>query len=93
MPSQDEVLGNFQQIKQLIGIGIERSNLTLINQLFDWSEEELIGFWQLKGVTIRDTLSEKKYKHICCLFEVEYTLSIESRRNISGNPGCQWQLN
>ena len=39
MPSQDEVLGNFQQIEQLIGIGIERNNLTLINQLFYWSEE------------------------------------------------------
>ena len=59
MPSQDEILGNFQQIEQLIGIGIKRTNLTLIINLFDWSEDELIGLQQLKGVAIRDYLEDK----------------------------------
>ena len=61
--------------------------------MFDWSEEELYGLSQLKGVAIRDTLEDKKYKHMCYLFEAAYALAIEPRRNISGNPGCEWQLN
>ena len=93
MPSVDEQLGNFQQIEQLIGIGIERKNLTTINQLFDWSDEELVGLQHLKGVATRDTIGDKKYKHLCYLFEAAYALALEPRRNISGNPGCEWQLN
>ena len=41
IPSQDFIIGNFQQTEQLIGIGIERKNLTIINNLFDWSVENL----------------------------------------------------
>ena len=93
MPSEEEQLGNFQQIEQLIGIGIERTNLTTINELFDWSEEELLGLQHLKGVATRVTMGDKKYKHLCYLFEAAYALALEPRRNISGNPGCEWQLN
>ena len=92
MPSQDDILGNFQQIEQLIGIGIERQNLTIINNLFEWSEQEIKELSQLKGVAIRDSIADKRYKHICYLFEEAYALAIEPRRNISGNPGCEWQL-
>ena len=69
-----------------------RDNLTSINTLFTWSDEELIGLNNLKGVASRNTLADKKYKHICYLFELSYALAIECRRNISSNPGCEWQL-
>ena len=80
----------FNKIEQLIGIGIERNNLTLIKNLFDWLEEEITGLSQLKGIEIRDILEDTKYKPICYLFEAAYALVIERRRNISGNPGCKW---
>ena len=89
MPSQDVILGNFQQIEQLIRIGIERKNLTVINNLFDWTVEEIYGLSQLKGFAIRDTSEDEKYKYVCYLFEAVYVLAIEPRRNISGNPGCE----
>ena len=85
-------MGTFQQLEQLIGIGITRDKLTSINALLTWSDEELTGLNNLKGVASRNTLADKKYKHICYLFELAYALAIESRRNISGNPGCEWQL-
>jgi len=90
--NQDDKMGTFQQLEQLIGIGITRDKLTSINALFTWSDEELTGLNNLKGVASRNTLADKKYKHICYLFELAYALAIESRRNISGNPGCEWQL-
>ena len=91
-PNQDDKMGTFQQLEQLIGIGMTRDKLTSINELFTWSDEELTGLNNLKGVASRNTLADKKYKHICYLFELAYALAIESRRNISGNPSCEWQL-
>ena len=85
-------MGTFQQLEQLIGIGITRGKLTPINELFIWSDEEIKGLTNLKGVATRNSIGDKKYKHIYYLFELAYALAIESRRNISGNPGCEWQL-
>ena len=60
--------------------------------MFVWSDEELTALDILKCAATRDTIADKKYKHICYLFEIAYVLSIEGRRNISANPGCEWQL-
>ena len=92
LPNEDDTMGTFQQIEQLVGIGIKRDQLTSVNSLFLWSDEELTALDNLKGAATRDTIEDKKYKHICYLFEIAYALSIECRRNISANPGCEWQL-
>ena len=92
LPSEEDTMGNFQQIEQLVGIGITKEKLTSVNDLFLWSDEELTALDILKGAATRDTIADKKYKHICYLFEIAYALSIEGGRNISANPGCEWQL-
>ena len=92
-PIQEDTVGNYQQWGKLIGIGLNMKNITSTVELFYWSFEELKGFNILKAVATRDTLDDKTYKHICYLFESAYALDIEPRRNILGNPGCEWQLN
>ena len=52
MTCQDVIMGNFQQIEQLIEIGVARKNLTLINNLLDWSGEEIKRLPHLKGMIL-----------------------------------------
>ena len=64
LPNQDDTMRAFQKFEQLIGIGITRDKLTSIDELFNWSEEELTGLNNLKGVAIHDTIGDKTYKYI-----------------------------
>ena len=55
-------------------------------------EEEEHELGLLKGVNTRDTLNEKKYRHLCYLSESAYALAVSDTMNISSNPGFEWQL-
>ena len=92
MPTKDDRLGTFQQLEQLIGIGIRREQLTDVVGLFEWTRVECDELSLLQSAATRNELEDKKYRHLCYLFECAYALSIEPRRNISVNPGCEWQL-
>ena len=41
---------------------------------------------------MRTSLDEKKYIHIFYLCECMYGLVVDTRRTISKNPGCEWEL-
>ena len=82
--------GTFQQLEQLIGIGFRREKMNEVVSLFDWDNEENYEIEKLKGINTKDSLIEKKYRHICYLAESTYALAISE--NISSNPGFEWQL-
>ena len=86
-------MGTFIQLEQLIGIGLRKDSLEDIVNQFEWSNVELKGLSNLCGSGSRTSLIQKKYRHLCYLFESAYALVIEQRINISGNPGFEWQLN
>ena len=92
IPDKDDSLGTFQQLGQLIGIFISINELTSITKLFNWSPIEYEDLNSLQSATTKNTLPDKKYRHLCYLFECAYALAIDPRCNISDNPGCEWQL-
>ena len=92
IPNKDDILGTFQQLEQLLGIGIKIDELTGVIQLFNWSPIEYEELNNLQSAPTRNTLSDKKYGQVCYFFECAYALAIDPRRNISGNPGCEWYL-
>ena len=81
--------GVFQDLKQLVGIGFKRSNKANIVDLFEWSDFETKELSELTG---RNTIEEKKYRHIVYHCEAVYALALAPKANISRNPGCEWQL-
>ena len=82
----------FQKLEQLIGIGLDRSKMNEIVGLFGWNEEKVFELDKLTVVSTRDTMTDKKYRHICYLCESVYALSVRGDMNISTNPGFEWQL-
>ena len=84
--------GTFQDLNQLVGIGFDVSKAKAIVELFDFKEFELEALKRLKMPSGRDSLVHRQYKHIICLFETAFAMSVEPRRNVSSNPTCEWQL-
>jgi hypothetical protein len=37
-------------------------------------------------------MADRKYKHLIYLYEIALGIAIEPGMNVSGNPGCEWQL-
>ena len=92
LPKTSKQKGVFQQLGQLIGIGFDRRKMKEIVSLFEWGDEEIYELQKLKGINARDTMDDKKYRHICYLTESVYALAISESKNISSNPGFEWQL-
>ena len=86
----DSIKGKFQQLEPLIGIGFNRSKKEDINSYCSKSEEYELELLSISGKN--QTLEDKKYRHLCYMFEKAYGLEVEPHRNISNNPGCEWQL-
>ena len=69
LPTQSLIKGNFQQIKQLMGIGFTKRNLSKVIELFEWNtmeeEHQKKLFIKNRGMSMED----KKYRHLCYLRE------------------------
>lgn len=76
----------------MVGLGFQRSKAKAIVECFEWDESELDALKELKMPHRKDTLLDRQYKHICYLGETAFALAIELRKNVSGNPTCEWQL-
>ena len=92
IPDKYDSLSTFQQLEQLLVIGINRNELTGVIKLFNWSPIECEELNNLQSVATRNTLPDKKYRHVYYLFECTYALDIDPGGNMSGNPGSEWQL-
>ena len=84
--------GNFEQLEQFIGIPVTKESLNDIVDLFYYTDMEIGQLQNLNGAGGRNTLAQKKYRHLCYIFECAYALAIETNKNISSNPGFEWQL-
>jgi hypothetical protein len=86
-------IGLFQNLQQFVGIGFKRDNKENIVNLFDWDKGEVQELEKLTAASeSRNTLVDKKYRHIVYLSELLYAVSLDLKDNISSNPGCEWQL-
>lgn len=82
-------LGTFQQLKQCVGIGFERSKKNELVSLFEWDSLEL---QKLQSLTSTDAILDRQYRHLAYLCEAAYAVAIKPEDNLSGNPTCEWQL-
>ena len=92
LPSNQKRKGDFDQLDLLLGTGFHRTKSKEIVSMVDWSVEEEYEIANLKGVNTRDSIEDKKYRHICYLCKSVYAFAISNELNISTNPGFEWQL-
>ena len=80
-------------IHQRVGIGMDRNNMDEILSLFDWSEEEEKQLRMLPWKSsYKDSLANRKYRHLCYLFEAVYAIALKPSDNITQNPTGEWEL-
>jgi hypothetical protein len=60
--------------------------------LFKWDNIELSALQKLKIKGESNSMEDKKCKHLIYLSEIALGIAIEPCMNVSGNPGCEWQL-
>ena len=71
---------------------MKKDNIKNLIKLFEWNDLEVRELNVLKRNGNRQGLCDKKYRYLCYIFEIVYALAMEPRKNIYGNPGCEWQL-
>jgi hypothetical protein len=76
--------GLFQDLQQFVAIGFKRDIKENIVIFFDWDNGEVK---ELKKLTVasesRNTLADRKYRHLVYLSELLYEVSIDLLENIS----------
>merc|ERR1711865_1067632 len=87
--------GTFEDLTQICCLGMERSKIDSIINLFEWTDEENNHLQQLpwKGSSIEGSLKNRQYRHLTYLFELTYTLAIALGQNHTDNPTSEWELN
>ena len=89
----DGRMGTFQDLKQRVGLGMERSKRDEIIALFNWDEDEENELKKLSWTSCwPDNLENRKYKHLTYLFEATYAVSLTPSLNITQNPTSEWEL-
>jgi hypothetical protein len=84
--------GTFQSLKQLVGVAIDPSKKEDFAALFEWDDIELSASQNLKIKGELHSMVDKNCKHLVYLYEIVLGIAIEPCMNVSGNPGCEWQL-
>jgi hypothetical protein len=75
-----------------VGVAIDLSKKEDFAALFKWNDIELSASQKLKIKGELNSMVDKKCKHLIYLYEIALGIAIEPCMNISGNPGCEWQL-
>ena len=70
---------------------MRKANIVNIIDMFSWNQIEESELSKLKGNASRQSSNDKKYRHLCYMFELAYALAIEPSKNISSSAGCEWQ--
>ena len=84
--------GMWEDLEQVVGIGMDYRKRDGIVGLFEWSESDVKHLSKLKkGARNRSDLVSKQYQHLCYMFETFFALAIARSRNLSKSPGCEWQ--
>ena len=64
-PNIQSIKGNFEDLKQLIGIGFEETKMKEVTDLFHWSDKEVHYLRHLSLPNKSDSLVQRKY-HCSC---------------------------
>ena len=83
------VKGKFQDLSLGQGIGMKRVKTHSINDTFLWNGVETSELEILKGNRNRQMMKDRKYCHLCYMFELAYALAIKPFKNISKSAGCE----
>ena len=84
--------GNFIQLDQTVAVEFKQYKAKYVVSSFNWSDSENKKLNKLTVPAIRNTLENRQYKHVCYMIESVYALAIAPSKNLSSNPGCEWQL-
>ena len=85
--------GRFSQLVQVLDMWFERTMLSEIVELLQWTDMEIDELTKLTGLRGKTTTQEyKQYRRIAYLCKSAYALDIASYNKISSNPGCEWHL-
>ena len=75
---------------------MKANNKETILNMFEWSDFNDCYLSKLKldgdDGSAGGTIQDKRFKHLCYLFETFYAVAINPHHNITQNPGCEWQL-
>ena len=85
-------VGNFEDLKQRMALGMSQNDSKKVVDLFDWHENDERKLEDMKGTAYLRCLQDKKFRHLCYMIETFYAVAIDYRLNITQNPGCEWQL-
>jgi len=85
---------NFQDLKQRVGLGMDTMDPLKITNLFEWDrvEEEHLDLLNIPDKDKRNTLPNKKMKHLCYLFEATYAVALAVDDNVTEAPTGEWEL-
>jgi hypothetical protein len=95
IPDEDVPIkkASFQQLEQRLAVGFAHSDKAALVDLFQWRETDEAYLSKLSyGDNQGGTLVDKKFKHICYMFELFFAICIEPSKNTTQNPTCEWQL-
>ena len=85
--------GKFQDLRQMVGLGMKRSQIDDILKLFDWSEREEQRLANLTWTSgFPESLANRKCKHLSHLFEAVHAVAICPGSNVTQNPTSEWEL-
>lgn len=91
-PKPSDHDGLWEDLEQVVGIGMEYGKRDNIVGLFDWSDSDIKHLGRLKkGAHGDEDLVSKQYRHLCYMFETFFAVAIARTRNLSSSPGCEWQ--
>ena len=85
--NKDNCKGNFQQLKQVIGIGYSQTKMTEVCDLFHWSTE-VIQMLEQSNASGAPDLVHKKHRLVCYLLEKFFDLLL-GKKSVSSNPGFE----
>ena len=73
-----------------LGIGMKRNKIEDLVNIFVWNYVETNELTMLQGNANRQSMADKKYRHLYYMFELAYALVIYRNMNISSSAGCKW---
>ena len=95
--------GTWDQLNQRVAAGLKANKKQQILDMFEWSDSDECHLAKLmldgndgkldgNDGNAGGTIQDKRFKHLCFMFETFYAVAIDPHDNITQNPGCEWQL-
>ena len=70
---------------------MDSNNIERHIHMFDWNTIEKEELSSMNSPDKINSLSNKKFWHLCYLFDLAYSLSMDPKKNMNASCGCEWQ--